>query len=258
MRKLLISLLFSTLALSGVTFAQTDSAPSDQDLLNAANKLEQSVPQLHQQVNETIQSAQKSQQQVQGQIRQLREQNSALQLRVQELTQQLNAAKALIQNGPVAVNDTDSQNNANSTEYVEAATEKPLTPLQKIMYNSSLDLRLGGGLIILALLLLVWLFWPKETQKEEAQTEEFFEEEPELGRNFREPAIPESPSFDKDLEIEYDFMGSEDAIPVKLDLARAYLEMGERSAAEQVLESVMARGNPLQQEEAKALLSQVK
>jgi FimV-like protein len=53
-------------------------------------------------------------------------------------------------------------------------------------------------------------------------------------------------------------MESEDAIPIKLDLARAYLEMNDFAAVELALRSVLQQGSEEQREEAKLLLEQAK
>jgi len=43
-------------------------------------------------------------------------------------------------------------------------------------------------------------------------------------------------------------------VAMKLDLGRAYIDMGDSESARKVLEEVIEEGNPTQQEEAKALL----
>ena len=43
-------------------------------------------------------------------------------------------------------------------------------------------------------------------------------------------------------------------VDMKLDLGRAYIDMGDSEAAHKVLEEVIEEGNPTQQEEAKTLL----
>ncbi len=62
---------------------------------------------------------------------------------------------------------------------------------------------------------------------------------------------------DPDTETEYDFMGSDEAIPAKLDLAQAYITMEDFAAATKVLEEVVQRGNEEQQQQAKELLSSI-
>lgn len=61
-----------------------------------------------------------------------------------------------------------------------------------------------------------------------------------------------------DTESEYDFMGSKEGIPAKMDLARAYIDMGDKKSAHEVLNEIMANGNIKQQDEARKLLQQIK
>lgn len=61
----------------------------------------------------------------------------------------------------------------------------------------------------------------------------------------------------KEDDEEYDFMNSQEAIPAKLDLARAYITMGDTNAAERVLKSIMGLGNSEQCSQAQNLLNQI-
>ncbi len=56
---------------------------------------------------------------------------------------------------------------------------------------------------------------------------------------------------------EYDFMNSQESIPSKLDLARAYMDMGDYKAAENALKDVMKKGNKEQKEGARDLLGKL-
>jgi len=55
-----------------------------------------------------------------------------------------------------------------------------------------------------------------------------------------------------------DFFASEDAIGTKLDLAKAYLDMGDPEGARSMLDEVMAEGNEVQKGEARKLLAEIK
>lgn len=59
-------------------------------------------------------------------------------------------------------------------------------------------------------------------------------------------------------EGEYDFMSTDEAIPAKLDLARAYVAMEDYQAAKQVLSEVMKSGNQEQRQQAEQLLNNFK
>ena len=54
-----------------------------------------------------------------------------------------------------------------------------------------------------------------------------------------------------------DFLG-DDAVATKIDLARAYLDMGDADGARSMLEEVLTEGNASQREEASTLLSEIR
>ncbi len=64
------------------------------------------------------------------------------------------------------------------------------------------------------------------------------------------------PSADED-EFDLSSLDDVDEIGTKLDLARAYLDMGDHEGARDILEEVLADGNETQQQEAKELVSQL-
>lgn len=55
-----------------------------------------------------------------------------------------------------------------------------------------------------------------------------------------------------------DFFAGEDAIGTKLDLARAYLDMGDPEGARSMLDEVLAEGNDAQKGEARKLLAEIR
>lgn len=60
--------------------------------------------------------------------------------------------------------------------------------------------------------------------------------------------------LDDDTKSEYDFMSSDEAIPAKLDLARAYIAMNDEEQARMVLTAVIEKGNQEQRSEALSLI----
>ena len=60
--------------------------------------------------------------------------------------------------------------------------------------------------------------------------------------------------LDDDTKTEYDFMSSDEAIPAKLDLARAYIAMNDEEQARMVLTTVIEKGNQEQRSEALSLI----
>ncbi|ERP86609.1 hypothetical protein Q670_05425 [Alcanivorax sp. P2S70] len=91
-----------------------------------------------------------------------------------------------------------------------------------------------------------------------------FEAEPEVPVNAPEP-VAEAPAADvagsdDDMlsdEDDFDFLGETDENATKLDLAKAYIDMGDSEGAKDILNEVIAEGNDQQQAEARELMSQV-
>ena len=69
------------------------------------------------------------------------------------------------------------------------------------------------------------------------------------------PAAAPAPAAAKPAE---DFFAGEDAIGTKLDLAKAYLDMGDPEGARSMLDEVMAEGNDKQKGEARKLLAEIR
>lgn len=65
------------------------------------------------------------------------------------------------------------------------------------------------------------------------------------------------PQITEGIKEEYDFMSGEEGVAARLNLARAYVDMGNNQAAEQILKEVMARGNETQKAEAEKLLQKI-
>ncbi len=79
---------------------------------------------------------------------------------------------------------------------------------------------------IIVILLLIWILWPR--------------------RKKISPII----AAEDDTKVEYDYMGSNESIPAKLNLARAYIAMEDYVAARTVLDEVTQFGNREQQAQA--------
>ncbi|MFT3791744.1 MAG: FimV/HubP family polar landmark protein [Rudaea sp.] len=70
-------------------------------------------------------------------------------------------------------------------------------------------------------------------------------------------AVPDGLAGDDEIvEGRHTFL-DEDTISTRLDLARAYLDMGDPDGARSMLDEVLAEGNPAQKEEARKLLSEI-
>lgn len=100
------------------------------------------------------------------------------------------------------------------------------------------DLPFAIGLFIIAALLLTWLFWPSRVA------------------TLKKSPLVSMPAVTDD-EGEFDYLNSDEAIPAKIDLARAYIDMGEFSNAREILADIRHRGNSEQQQAAQSLLSKI-
>ncbi|KAF1056218.1 MAG: hypothetical protein GAK44_00281 [Pseudomonas delhiensis] len=75
---------------------------------------------------------------------------------------------------------------------------------------------------------------------------------------FAEPAAESASSLD-DLEgdDDFDFLSGADEATTKLDLARAYIDMGDSEGARDILDEVIAEGNDAQQKEAREMIERL-
>ena len=72
------------------------------------------------------------------------------------------------------------------------------------------------------------------------------------------PAAKESAPAMKEATLDDDFFAGEDAIGTKLDLAKAYMDMGDPDGARSMLEEVVAEGNDAQKAEAHRLIVELR
>ncbi|ALZ85007.1 Motility protein FimV [Pseudomonas oryzihabitans] len=85
--------------------------------------------------------------------------------------------------------------------------------------------------------------------------EEFAARLQEASRQF--DAETTSGSSKEDGLDDFDFLSGEDETATKLDLARAYIDMGDPEGARDILDEVLAEGNAGQQQEARAIIAQL-
>lgn len=70
-------------------------------------------------------------------------------------------------------------------------------------------------------------------------------------------AVSRADELDLGADDDFAFLGDTDENATKLDLARAYIDMGDHEGAKDILNEVISEGNDQQQSEARELLSQV-
>lgn len=93
-----------------------------------------------------------------------------------------------------------------------------------------------------AAFLIVWLWMPPAKKNQSTNKER------------QEPTV----SGDADLKEEYDFMNTQEAIPAKLDLARAYINMDDFLSAQQVLKEVLKKGSDSERQQAQQMLGAIR
>ncbi len=106
------------------------------------------------------------------------------------------------------------------------------------------DLIVVGGLLVILLLLLAVL-WRRKRQLASF---------PSLSSHSEVNAVPVE---EDDTKEEYDWMGSEESIPAKINLARTYIAMEDVESARKVLDEVCEHGDENQQKEANMLLAEL-
>ena len=79
----------------------------------------------------------------------------------------------------------------------------------------------------------------------------------DLDASFGDSTADLHKSMDADLTSVTPLPGGTDEMESKLDLAKAYLDMGDKENAGRELQDIAARGNPLQQVEAAELLKKL-
>ncbi|MDP9940142.1 FimV/HubP family polar landmark protein [Ectopseudomonas alcaliphila] len=95
-----------------------------------------------------------------------------------------------------------------------------------------------------------------------AQLDEVTAELDQLSTDFEEPqAAPlvpaDSLSSDLDGDDDFDFLSGTDETATKLDLARAYIDMGDTEGARDILDEVIAEGSDAQQQEAREMIAKM-
>lgn len=100
----------------------------------------------------------------------------------------------------------------------------------------------------------------------ELEVPEFIAEEPALEPVTEEPEVAAEPeasreatfaALEEELEDDFSFLAGTDETTTKLDLARAYIEMGDDEGAKDILEEVLGEGTPEQQQDARELIEKL-
>jgi pilus assembly protein FimV len=95
-----------------------------------------------------------------------------------------------------------------------------------------------------------------ELEVSTAETEAHAEAD-EIEQAESEPATVRQPELDNEDDDEFDFLSGTDESATKLDLARAYVDMGDQEGARDILTEVIEEGNEQQQQEAREIMGQL-
>ncbi|RIA36312.1 pilus assembly protein FimV [Ectopseudomonas oleovorans] len=79
----------------------------------------------------------------------------------------------------------------------------------------------------------------------------------DLGQPDAAPQSFDSLSSDLDGDDDFDFLSGTDETATKLDLARAYIDMGDTEGARDILDEVIAEGSDAQQQEAREMIAKM-
>ncbi|MDB6144400.1 MAG: LysM protein [Pseudomonas sp.] len=82
-------------------------------------------------------------------------------------------------------------------------------------------------------------------------------EQPPMAKPFEAPSFTAEDALAADDEPEFDFLAGTDEAATKLDLARAYIEMGDDDGARDILDEVVGEGDESQKTEAREMLSRL-
>ena len=171
-------------------------------------------------------------QQANGRLKQLNSQNQQLQQRLQNLEKVVRLLnQELIQlKGSHSASQLQPQNSQ-----FQSFFNGWIAYLKQILGENAYKAAISGMLV--ALLLILWALWPRKRKNQKNQR-----------------ALDDQPAIGGADEAEYDYMGSAESIPAKINLARTYIAMEDLVSARKVIKQVSEQGSEEQRREADELL----
>ncbi|WP_267256664.1 FimV/HubP family polar landmark protein [Coxiella endosymbiont of Ornithodoros maritimus] len=213
---------------------ETEIGPSTDDVSASANAVvsHDSSAIVQAELTQLNQNSLQFQQQTDGLLEQLNSQNQQLQQRLQSLEKVvtlLNQELIQLKQGSHPVSqlprNPPSQSSFNGW----------ILYLRQILGENGYRVAITG--MLLALLLILWALWPRKRKNQ---------------KNRR--VLDDQPAIGGADGAEYDYMGSAESIPAKINLARTYIAMEDPVSARKVLKQVSKQGNEEQRQEADELL----
>lgn len=171
-------------------------------------------------------------------IKELTEHLEAVETRVNVLLDKVAEVAAriiLMEKDIEGLNKLKKKNDGNLLNKIFAVAQNYADQLSAYL-GPALFITVVAGIIVVLFFLLIYLIIPR--------------------RKTADVIYSSDKLFDK--EEEFNLLAGKDGSAAKLNLARAYIEMGQDSQAKDLLHQVLLHGNNADQEEAKALLEKMK
>ena len=218
------------------TTVQTAQAgsPQVQELESQLSQLNQANTTFQQQTDQRIDVLNQEHTVLQGKLAQLSQVLSILNQEVSQLNQQISHAQK-----ELATNLTPQQQQHQKALPLGSHFAKTIETSKTTQY-------ILYAILVLLLIVIMMLIPRRGGYKLQTVTES----------GGSGPNAANEPS-ESDTKDEYDFMNSEEAIPAKLDLARAYMAMEDYKSARKVLDQVSKNGSDEQKIEAKGMLDKI-
>lgn len=210
------------------------NSPQVQELESQLSQLNQANTMFQQQTDQRIDVLNQEHTVLQGKLAQLSQVLSVLNQEVSQLNQQITHAQK-----ELATNLTPAQQQQQNAMPMGSSFTQTIE-------NSKTTQYILYAILVLLLIVIMMLIPRRGGYKLQTVAE---------GAGRSSHAANESD--ENDTKDEYDFMNTDEAIPAKLDLARAYMAMEDYKSARKVLDQVSKNGSEQQKAEAKSMLDKI-
>ncbi|MBW5802431.1 hypothetical protein FIV31_01790 [Coxiella endosymbiont of Ornithodoros amblus] len=214
--------------------SETETGQSTGDVSASANALvsDDSSAIVQAELTQLNRNSLQFQQQTDGSLEQLNSQNQQLQQRLRNLEKVVTLLnQELIQLKQSSYPAFQLPKNSPS----QSPFNGWIPYLRQILGENGYRAAIAG--MFIALLLMLWALWPRKRKNQ---------------KNRR--VLDDQPAIGGADESEYDYMGSSESIPAKINLARTYIAMEDPVSARKMLKQVSKQGNEEQRQEADELL----
>jgi FimV-like protein len=163
------------------------------------------------------------------------------------LQAQLNAKQSLLQQQETKIHELNQAWTLDA--FLQRVTLRILNPTELLSQWDLLNVLVWTGLILVLMLVLITIGW-MITILRRRQVDPYFLAE--------DSTTAASGGLSEDQPLNYSYLAGEDETASKLDLSKAYIDMGDFENAKIVLENVLEKGNVEQRSDAQKLLQEIK